>query len=261
MIVMGFPVMYLHHMRNLAIMEATGLAARRLSSLALASATFSCLGMAVVALNPMSHVRRDGQWVWPVFVPHLTGALLFFVSAFVHMLVQTRLMYALNSRLGVPTGCVPAKTLLSAVASVSVVFMVSYAPMGEDIHVDRAYRDTLYDPIVNLRRMTLFETTTVESANQSLFKHYARNYPPSASFSIAAEWVFIFCFLLYFASYAGDLRDCTFILDIYILDRVTTQPLPLQQQSVPADNPIPTDGPIPLSIPTPVPAQQPEIHP
>ncbi|XP_077520005.1 DNA damage-regulated autophagy modulator protein 1-like [Amblyomma americanum] len=63
MIVMGFPVMYLHHMRNQAAMEDAGIVATRLSWLALASGSLSCLGMAVVALNPLSHVRRDGQWV------------------------------------------------------------------------------------------------------------------------------------------------------------------------------------------------------
>ncbi|KAL1484293.1 hypothetical protein MTO96_050065, partial [Rhipicephalus appendiculatus] len=44
------------------IVEAMGGVGERLNSLALASGSLSCLGMAVVALNPMSHIRRDGQW-------------------------------------------------------------------------------------------------------------------------------------------------------------------------------------------------------
>ncbi|KAH8026633.1 hypothetical protein HPB51_022608 [Rhipicephalus microplus] len=190
MIVMGFPVVYLHHMQNQVLVEAMGGVGERLNSLALASGSLSCLGMAVVALNPMSHVRRDGLWTWPVFVPHLIGAVLFFVTAFVHMLAQTRLMYALAKASGggpSSTGTAGVKTLLTGIASVCVVFkilnntlsVVMFAPFDEDFYI---------------------------------------KYPPNASFSIAAEWVFVFCYLLYFATYASDFQDCTFFLDIYVLD-------------------------------------------
>ncbi|KAH7954264.1 hypothetical protein HPB49_017030 [Dermacentor silvarum] len=126
MIVMGFPVMYLHHMRNQVTMEATGCVGERLNNVALASGALSCLGMAVVALNPVSHVRRDGQWMWPVFLPHVIGAILFFVTAFAHMFVQTRLMYTLARAPGGFTGAgtVRTKTLLTAIASVCVVFSI-----------------------------------------------------------------------------------------------------------------------------------------
>ncbi|KAH6936765.1 hypothetical protein HPB50_021356 [Hyalomma asiaticum] len=156
MIVMGFPVMYLHHMRNQVIMEATGAVGERLNSLALASGSLSCLGMAVVALNPLSHVRRDGQWG-------------------------------------------------------------KYETYGEPAYNFR------------LAGVRFFDSLPPEYANQSLFQHYARHYPPSASFSIAAEWIFIFCYLLYFASYASDFRDCTFFLDIYVLDCAPPPPQPLRE--------------------------------
>ncbi|KAL1445823.1 hypothetical protein MTO96_044796 [Rhipicephalus appendiculatus] len=230
MIVMGFPVMYLHHMRNQVIVEAMGGVGERLNSLALASGSLSCLGMAVVALNPMSHIRRDGQWTWPVFVPHLIGAVLFFVTAFVHMLAQTRLM---NTLARAPVGGVPGagtpgvKKLLTGIASVCVVFMVIFAPVNEDFYI-KGMRDTFGEPAYNFRSKgaRFFDALPPEYVNQSLFQQYARNYPPSASFSIAAEWVFVFCYLLYFATYASDFQDCTFFLDIYVRDYGPPPPQP-----------------------------------
>ncbi|XP_049522490.1 uncharacterized protein LOC125945006 [Dermacentor silvarum] len=137
--------------------------------------------------------------MWPVFLPHVIGAILFFVTAFAHMFVQTRLMYTLARAPGGFTGAgtVRTKTLLTAIASVCVVFsilhekhpppteMIIFAPVGETFYI---------------------------------------KYPPSASFSIAAEWVFVFCYLLYFATYASDFRDCTFFLDIYVLDYAPPPP-------------------------------------
>ncbi|KAL3205751.1 hypothetical protein MRX96_040663 [Rhipicephalus microplus] len=222
MIVMGFPVVYLHHMQNQVLVEAMGGVGERLNSLALASGSLSCLGMAVVALNPMSHVRRDGLWTWPVFVPHLIGAILFFVTAFVHMLAQTRLMYTLAKASGggpSSTGTAGVKTLLTGIASVCVVFMVMFAPFDEDFYI-KGKRGPFGEPVYYFRSTgsRFFDALPPEYVNQSLFAQYARNYPPNASFSIAAEWVFVFCYLLYFATYASDFQDCTFFLDIYVLD-------------------------------------------
>ncbi|XP_077520411.1 uncharacterized protein LOC144130355 [Amblyomma americanum] len=167
-------------------------------------------------------------------MPHVLGASLFFVSAFVHMLAQTRLMYTLTTTTTADgasnLGNVRVKTLLTAIASVCVVFMVIFAPVGEEFYVRKGRQD-IYDPAVNFRRtnVRIFEAMPPELVNQTLFRQYSRNYPPSASFSIAAEWVFVFCYLLYFATYANDLQDCTFILDLYVIDPTAPPPQPLQE--------------------------------
>lgn len=59
----GFPIFYLNYINNTASIVAAKFTNTRLPLIALTSGFGSCAGMIAVASNPISHLRRDGQWV------------------------------------------------------------------------------------------------------------------------------------------------------------------------------------------------------
>ncbi|KAH6936486.1 hypothetical protein HPB50_018227 [Hyalomma asiaticum] len=52
-------------------------------------------GLILVAMNPTGHLRRDGTWLSPIFVPHVIGASVLFASGLVYMLVNALLTLCL----------------------------------------------------------------------------------------------------------------------------------------------------------------------
>uniref|UniRef100_A0A0K8R4F0 Putative dna damage-regulated autophagy modulator protein 1 n=1 Tax=Ixodes ricinus TaxID=34613 RepID=A0A0K8R4F0_IXORI len=55
----------------------------RINKWTLAGGMCTLLGMLLVILCPTGHMRRDGGWYWPIFVPHSVGAGLVFVVGYV----------------------------------------------------------------------------------------------------------------------------------------------------------------------------------
>ncbi|XP_064480059.1 DNA damage-regulated autophagy modulator protein 1-like [Ornithodoros turicata] len=51
-----------------------------LNRLLLLSGVGTGAGMIILAVNPTGHLRKDGTWVWPIFAPHMFGAVLMFTS-------------------------------------------------------------------------------------------------------------------------------------------------------------------------------------
>lgn len=64
--------------------------------LSLVSAFLACLGIAMVGINPISHLRRDGTWFLPVLVPHLIATGILFVNAGMYFVIQTSFVWLLG---------------------------------------------------------------------------------------------------------------------------------------------------------------------
>ncbi|XP_065291970.1 uncharacterized protein [Dermacentor albipictus] len=52
-------------------------------------------GLLLVAMNPTGHLRRDGTWLNPIFIPHVVGASVLFASGLSYMLVNALLTFCL----------------------------------------------------------------------------------------------------------------------------------------------------------------------
>ncbi|CAN8003207.1 unnamed protein product, partial [Ixodes pacificus] len=122
MVVIGFPIFYLNYMNTILAMEAAGFAGQTLNLIALGSGFASCVGMIVIVTNPLSHLRRDGQWVKPILIPHVIGATIFFVSALIHMTAQTKLLCKLTSH--VKPSSTTIKLILTMISGVSSLFSI-----------------------------------------------------------------------------------------------------------------------------------------
>lgn len=226
-VIVAIPVHLLVYMRNKIEMK-TGKHNTKivmLEMLNVAVSVFglaSCIGIVLVGVNPLSHLRRDGQWVKPILIPHLIGSVLFFLPGLFHVLTQTYLQYKLSAGLS----HIKVKLFLSGVAAVSAFLLTSFAPMpaGPWTNMDPRYKDgrsDLSDPTRNLQRMygnSGKNGELTDDANQTWVSRSARTYPENAFWSIAAEWIFIFNYLAFYASYGDDLTDFTFALDLYLPD-------------------------------------------
>ncbi|KAH7936616.1 hypothetical protein HPB49_001671 [Dermacentor silvarum] len=53
-------------------------------------------GMVLLAINPLGHLRRDGSWLLPIFVPHMIGAVGMFASGISLMWILALCNYFLD---------------------------------------------------------------------------------------------------------------------------------------------------------------------
>ncbi|KAL3213058.1 hypothetical protein MRX96_051758 [Rhipicephalus microplus] len=53
-------------------------------------------GMVLLAVNPVGHLRRDGTWLYPIFVPHMVGAVGMFASGISLMWILAWCYYLLE---------------------------------------------------------------------------------------------------------------------------------------------------------------------
>uniref|UniRef100_A0A023GP23 Putative dna damage-regulated autophagy modulator protein 1 n=1 Tax=Amblyomma triste TaxID=251400 RepID=A0A023GP23_AMBTT len=67
-----------------------------LNYLSLINGLLSGVGMAMVATNPVSHIRRDGTWLLPVLLPHVAGAALAFIFSTGYFIIQTMFVWLLG---------------------------------------------------------------------------------------------------------------------------------------------------------------------
>ncbi|XP_064482549.1 DNA damage-regulated autophagy modulator protein 1-like [Ornithodoros turicata] len=92
------------------------------------NAGLTCLGMAMVGTNPVSHLRRDGSWRLPVLLPHLLGAGILFVNASSYFLIQTCFVWMLgHDKKRVYLGYArAASSLISLAGSIPLVVFAPY---------------------------------------------------------------------------------------------------------------------------------------
>ncbi|CAN7998717.1 unnamed protein product, partial [Ixodes hexagonus] len=217
LVVIGFPIFYLNYMNTTMNMEAAGFAGHKLNRIALGSGCASCVGMVILATNPLSHLRRDGQWMEPVLIPHIVGALIFFLSAFIHMMMQSRIFANLSSAVRPSSAMI--KFILTPISGACIFFSILKVPEDEP-KIDASNFLCLRNGAGNLRRMG-FESSELlfkERDNNTLYDTTRMQYRTSTIWSISAEWIFVFAYLIYFATYAADLGNCIVTLDIHILD-------------------------------------------
>ncbi|XP_064480907.1 DNA damage-regulated autophagy modulator protein 1-like [Ornithodoros turicata] len=226
LVLLATPVLFMMYMRNKFELEIAQNVSRKstLEMLNVCIAVFSsasCLGMTIVVVNPLSHLRRDGQWVDPILIPHLIGAVLFFSTALLHVLAQSYLQYKLSSSLK----DMKTKVLISAIAVISTVLLMSYAPIQPDpwrtmdpYYRFNRHRISLHNALVNLHRMGFLDADDElhDRVNETWITRSARSYPKHAFWSIASEWIFLFNYLAFYATFATDLNGFNFALDLYM---------------------------------------------
>ncbi|KAG0425154.1 hypothetical protein HPB47_027648, partial [Ixodes persulcatus] len=67
-----------------------------LNYLALVFAVLAWLGIVMVGISPMNHLRRDGTWLLPILIPHLAGASMVFVFSVAYFVVQISFAWMLG---------------------------------------------------------------------------------------------------------------------------------------------------------------------
>lgn len=115
-----------------------------LNYLALLFAVLSWLGIVMVGISPMNHLRRDGTWFLPILVPHLFGAMLAFVFSVAYFVVQTLFVWLLGPKYKRPMVGYARIASLAACIGGSLVMAV-FAPFEspEDFHPSASH-GTMY---------------------------------------------------------------------------------------------------------------------
>uniref|UniRef100_L7M5T8 Putative dna damage-regulated autophagy modulator protein 1 n=1 Tax=Rhipicephalus pulchellus TaxID=72859 RepID=L7M5T8_RHIPC len=100
-----------------------------LNYLSLISGVLAGVGLAMVATNPVSHIRRDGTWLLPVLLPHIAGAGLTFVFSTGYFIIQAMFVWLLGR-----DHCRPMlgyARIVSTVASIGgALAMAAFAPFN-----------------------------------------------------------------------------------------------------------------------------------
>ncbi|XP_077517770.1 DNA damage-regulated autophagy modulator protein 1-like [Amblyomma americanum] len=115
-----------------------------LNYLSLVSGVLSGVGIAMVATNPVSHIRRDGTWLLPVLLPHVAGAALAFIFSTGYFIIQTMFVWLLG-----PEHCRPlvgyARIVCTLGSIGGAVAMAACAPFHSlDDFKPNPHRGTIY---------------------------------------------------------------------------------------------------------------------
>lgn len=115
-----------------------------LNYLSLISAVLAGTGMAMVATNPVSHIRRDGTWLLPVLLPHIAGAGLTFVFSTGYFIIQALFVWLLGRE-----HCRPmlgyARIISTAATIGGALAMAAFAPFNSlDDFKPNPNRGTIY---------------------------------------------------------------------------------------------------------------------
>ncbi|KAH9373152.1 hypothetical protein HPB48_004897 [Haemaphysalis longicornis] len=115
-----------------------------LNYLSLISGLLSGVGIAMVATNPMNHLRRDGTWLLPILIPHIAGAALAFVFSTGYFIIQTMFVWLLGPEHCRPTiGYARAACTIASIAG--ALAMGACAPFTSlDDFKPNPHRGTLY---------------------------------------------------------------------------------------------------------------------
>ncbi|XP_050040609.1 DNA damage-regulated autophagy modulator protein 1-like [Dermacentor andersoni] len=130
-------------------------------------------GMVLLAINPVGHLRRDGSWLLPIFVPHIIGAVGMFASGISLMWILALCNYFLDY--GAWKTSFYARCLIAIIGVISGVMTISYCPISQAEHLG---------PLPNSPRM----------------------YPDGILVSTISEWVVVLTFMAFTTSFAAEFR-------------------------------------------------------
>ncbi|KAH8026634.1 hypothetical protein HPB51_022609 [Rhipicephalus microplus] len=143
-----------------------------------------CLGGLIVALSPTGHLRKDCTWYWPMFVPHVIGAIMVFGVGYTTTLLHLYLHYLTDTRWKT-SPLFYTRALLSLVGITAMIISILCVKYG-----------FLRSHICNLDAVS------------------AINYPQGMLSAVVAEWLMVFIFQSYVLTYIPDFRKATFVLDV-----------------------------------------------
>lgn len=130
-------------------------------------------GMVLLAVNPLGHLRKDGTWLLPIFVPHMIGAITMFGSGISLMWILALCNYILDY--GAWRSSFYMRVLTATVGIISGVMTIAYCPVT---NVEQL------QPVPNGPRM----------------------YPDGMIVSTLAEWVVVLTFLAFTLSFSAEFR-------------------------------------------------------
>lgn len=130
-------------------------------------------GMVLLAINPLGHLRRDGSWLLPIFVPHMIGAVGMFASGISLMWILALCNYFLDY--GAWKTSFYARCLIAIVGILSGVLTIAYCPISQADHLG---------PL----------------------PHSPRMYPDGILVSTISEWLVVMTFLAFTTSFAAEFR-------------------------------------------------------
>lgn len=130
-------------------------------------------GMVLLAVNPVGHLRKDGTWLYPIFVPHIVGAVTMFGSGISLMWILAGCNYFLDH--GALRSSFYIRVLMAAVGVISGFMTIIYCPV-----------------------------TSVEQLQP--VSSGPRMYPDGMIVSTISEWIVVITFLAFTLSFAAEFR-------------------------------------------------------
>uniref|UniRef100_A0A2R5L6R7 CWH43-like N-terminal domain-containing protein n=1 Tax=Ornithodoros turicata TaxID=34597 RepID=A0A2R5L6R7_9ACAR len=145
-----------------------------LNRLLLLSGVGTGAGMIILAVNPTGHLRKDGTWVWPIFAPHMFGAVLMFTSGIGIMGLLLICTYILDyPHYRKPTFYV--RCFAVVVGLISGLLTAAFCPYTQT--------DKLKPP-----------------------PDHPRDYPPNTIISAFSEWLVVITFMVFTLSFVPEFR-------------------------------------------------------
>lgn len=130
-------------------------------------------GMVLLAVNPVGHLRKDGAWLVPIFVPHIIGAVTMFGSAISLMWILACCNYVLDY--GAWRSSFYIRVLTATMGIISGIITIAYCPVTSVEQLQ---------PVSNGPRM----------------------YPDGMIVSTISEWIVVITFLAFTLSFAAEFR-------------------------------------------------------
>lgn len=130
-------------------------------------------GMVLLAINPVGHLRKDGTWLLPIFVPHIIGAITMFGSGISLMWILALCNYIIDY--GAWRSSFYMRVLTATMGIISGIMTIAYCPITSIEELE---------PVPNGPRM----------------------YPAGMVVSTLSEWIVVLSFLAFTLSFAAEFR-------------------------------------------------------
>lgn len=149
----------------------------KLNRVTCAGGLVTFFGMFLIVLCPTGHMRRDGSWYWPIFVPHSVGAGMIFGFGYGIAVLHLYLQQLLEP--GWRTSSMFYFRLFLTITGISAM-------------------------AITVTNWPLFNISSVTPV-----PHRGRQYPPEMLTCIIAEWIMVVVFQVYVLTYLSDFREAT----------------------------------------------------
>lgn len=146
-------------------------------------------GMAILAVNPIGHLSKDGSWVQLIFIPHMVGAIVMFASGISLMVILAICTFILDYP-NWKTCAFFSRCASASVGTLAGILTIACGPFS--------------DPEVLKPR-----------AGEP------RYYPPGAIVSTISEWVIVLTFLAFTLSFTSEFRKFRLRLKLEYVDQET----------------------------------------